>query len=145
MNKPGNYYLNNLHSTYIGISRVHGYGLFAQTDLMQGEVLGVLDGQLMTWDAYKKVVDYFSYLEQSEKKYFFMEWNCISSEYLLVRPFRTFYSLINHSRTPNLYITLSPLSVMVSTAIKKGEELFLDYRKEPLPDFYLNNNENGYL
>lgn len=138
-------YLKNLHSTYIGKSGVHGNGLFAQTDLYPGDVLGILDGQLMTWNDYNKIVGYFSHLGTSEKKYFFMEWNCISPEFLLVRPFRTFYSLINHSRAPNLFVSQNPLSIVVSLAIKKGDELFIDYRKEPLPENYFNSDENKYL
>lgn len=74
-----------------------------------------------------------------------MEWNCISPEFLLVRPFRTFYSLINHSRAPNLFVSQNPLSIVVSLAIKKGDELFIDYRKEPLPENYFNSDENKYL
>ena len=73
-----------------------------------------------------------------------MEWNAIEKDLLLVRPYRTKYSFINHNRTPNLIIKYNPLRIESFKNILKDEELTLDYRKEPLPDEYI-QNKGQYL
>ena len=138
-------YINNLISTEVGRSNVHGYGLFASCNISSGFVLGDLDGQIMTWDCYHKLKRMANFLNSDELNFFFMEWNCIASDMLLVRPLRTSYSLINHSRTPNLEIRYSPIRVVATRDIFNGEELFLDYRKEPLPQEYFEKGDNNYL
>jgi uncharacterized protein len=138
-------YINNLLFTRIQKSAVHGYGLFAGQDLHPSTNLGELDGQIMGWDAYHQLLEACDNLTADYKHYFFMEWNCINPDTLLVRPFRTRYSLINHSRNPNLEIAYNPLRIIVIRFIPAGSELLLDYRKEPLPAHYYQNNQNSFL
>jgi hypothetical protein len=137
-------YLNNLCNTTIQISPVHGHGLFAAATIPESSCLGGLDGQLVSWANYNEILACFSE-SSGVRQYFFMEWNCVSTTHLLVRPFRTRYSLINHSRHPNLMLCYDPLRIVSLRDIAVGEELFLDYRKEPLPAEYLEHKDNDYL
>ena len=67
----------------------------------------------------------------------FMEWNALDTETLLIRPFRTKYSYINHSRSPNTMLARFPLRLTAIFDIDPGDELTIDYRREPLSDDYL--------
>ncbi|MDF1622013.1 MAG: SET domain-containing protein [Pseudohongiella nitratireducens] len=128
--------INNIPNTMISKSNVHGYGLFSTTRLIPGVVLTKLDGQKITWEVYESEN---SLLE---------EWNALPDGCLLVRPFKTKYFYINHSRTPNLTLILSEnleLSIVVDKDICEGDELFLDYRKESLPKKYIDNHGATYL
>lgn len=123
--------IDNLKNTYISKSSIHGNGLFASMNLSQGVILGVLDGQYITWGLHKEYD-------------FTLEWNAITKDLLLVRSYRTKYSFINHSRTPNLIVKYNPIRIETLKNILKDEELTLDYRKEPLPDEYI-KNKGSYL
>ena len=124
--------IQNLKSTIISTSNIHGKGLFASEDIQKGFVLGALDGQLISWDLHEKCKLTF-------------EWNAVSKNKLLVRAYRTKYSYINHSRKPNLTLKHNPLRVVSDRDISKGEELTLDYRLEPLPDEYIQGRGKDYL
>lgn len=124
--------IDNITSTYIAPSFIHGLGLFADLDIDAGVVLGTLDGQQISWDLYTKQELAF-------------EWNAIQPEVLLVRPYRTKYSYINHSRDPNLLLDTNPLRVISKRFIRKGEEVTLDYRCEPLPKEYILKKGKSYL
>ncbi|MEM3335623.1 MAG: SET domain-containing protein [Thermoplasmata archaeon] len=63
----------------------------------------------------------------------------------MVRPLRTKYSFINHSRTPNLEIDFATMEVKALRNIAKGEELTLDYRKECLSQEYWQKHGCSYL
>lgn len=123
--------IDNLINSYISESNIHGNGLFASENIKEDTTLGTLDGQYIDWDLHKEYD-------------FTLEWNAIAKNQLLVRPYRTKYSFINHSRTPNLEIRYNPIRIVSLTNITKGEELTLDYRKEPLPDDYI-QNKGSYL
>ncbi|WP_419770582.1 MAG: SET domain-containing protein-lysine N-methyltransferase [Candidatus Marinarcus sp.] len=118
--------IDNLKFSYISKSSIHGNGLFANADIDENITLGELDGQFIQWDLHKEYD-------------FTLEWNAITKNILLVRPYRTKYSFINHSREPNLEIHYNPLRIITKKSIKLNEELTLDYRKEPLPDEYITN------
>ncbi len=137
--------VNNLSFTYIDESSIHGFGLFAEADIPKGTLLGVLDGQVMEWDHYDEIVENFRQEIGSAAQYLFMEWNALSETVLLVRPFRTSYSFINHSRTPNLVILRNPLRIVSLRDIQAREELLLDYRREPLRERYLEGHGKAFL
>ena len=122
--------VDNLLFSEIRPSTIHGDGLFATNSINANSILGILDGQLVPWD------------EQFSTAF---EWNAISESQLLIRPLRSKYSYINHSRTPNLQREYHPLRVTALKDIKAGEELTLDYRKEPLPKTYQQGHGSGYL
>ena len=117
----------------IAPSAVHGNGLFTQQPIPAEQVLCHLDGQHIAWSDYAK------------QKGFSGEWNAIDGDILVVRPFRTFYYYINHSRQPNLKVMQSPLRVVALRDIGQGEELLLDYRAKPLPQEYMAMHGSTYL
>ncbi len=136
--------IDNIATGIIKKSPLHGYGLFAECDLAEDQIICVLDGQVMDWDFYDELVKARN-LSEVLTEAFFMEWNALSPNTLLVRPFRTKYSFINHSRTPNLRISGWPLRVVAARTIEAGEELLLDYRKEPLRKEYLEGHGSTFL
>lgn len=69
----------------------------------------------------------------------------MSEDTLLVRPFRTKYSFVNHSRTPNVRIARHPLRLVALRDIAEGEEFLLDYREEPLCREHLEGHGATYL
>lgn len=144
MDKQHAHVIDNIPSGGIAPSMVHGSGLFALRPVSKGEILGVLDGQVMGWDAYDQLV---THLNDTGVRFseLFLEWNCLTPDTLLVRPFRTKYSFINHSRIPNLALAPFPLRVVALRDIEEGEEFFLDYRKEPLRSEYLEGHGKTYL
>lgn len=133
--------IDNMKSTEIEQSSVHGMGLFASTIIKKGYCLGELDGQFISWSQYKVLKETY----KTENNCVFIEWNAIEKELLLVRALRTKYSFINHSRTPNLVIKYNPIRIESLEDITVGEELFLDYRKEELNEEYLRNHGSTYL
>jgi SET domain-containing protein len=128
--------INNIKHTIIQKSDIHGYGLFATNDIEKGSILCMLDGQIVSWNSYDDVASSNPFRQFND--YLFMEWNALDHNVLLVRPFRTKYSFINHSRSPNTILSRYPLAVLALHNIHVGEELTLDYRKEPLNKNYLN-------
>jgi len=132
--------INNILKGYIKSSEIDGYGLFAISKIKKEEVIGLLDGQLIPWDLYDKILQNNSLLRD-----FFVEWNAISINKLLVRTFRTKYSFINHSRKPNVCIMYNPIRIVAVKDIFQDEEIVLDYRKEPLRKEYLNGHGKSYL
>ncbi len=136
--------IDNISHAEIRPSSIHGFGLFATEPISAGTILGVLDGQVIDWDEYDLICSSLS-LPKQVKQNIFMEWNALSESVLLVRPLRTKYSFINHSRTPNVHLEYHPLRVVVSRDLQEGEELLLDYRCEPLRAEYLDGHGKTYL
>lgn len=127
--------IDNIPKGFVAPSSIHGLGLFANSDLKRLETISILDGQIVNWELIKE------FCENSE-------WNALNEQQVLYRPFKTKYFFINHSRTPNLeIITVKPrtLEIQVLKDLKFGEELLLDYRKEPLPEWYVNGHGATYL
>ncbi len=124
--------IDNVKSSKIKKSFIHGYGLFASEFIQEGAILGYLDGQRIPWALHHKY-------EMTD------EWNAVTQETLLVRPYRTKYSFINHSRHPNLKLEKDPLRIVALLNISEDEELTLDYRMEPLPEEYLQTHGQTYL
>lgn len=136
--------IDNITHTEIKPSTVHGFGLFATEPITEGTILGVLDGQVINWDEYDRISAALS-LPSQAKENIFMEWNALAEDTLLVRPLRTKYSFINHSRTPNTVLRRNPLRVVALRDLEAGEELLLDYRCEPLRKEYLEGHGKTYL
>lgn len=136
--------VNNIELADVLPSHTHGKGLFASRNIEAGVVLAVLDGQIVEYDFYHQIKRAVQ-LSERVNGYLFMEWNCLGKGRILARMFRTKYSFINHSRNPNLVLTGLPLEVRTARAIHAGEELFLDYSAEPLPESYLCGPGAAYL
>ncbi len=126
--------VDNLPDTVIGLSYIHGHGLHAKRVLVPGQVLGWLDGQRMDWSSFEALKNNHDWGKHAG--HFFVEWNALSKDTLLVRPFRTKYGFINHSRSPNLVLLYEPLRVVVNRHVMASSELTLDYREEPLRPAY---------
>ena len=128
--------LDTIQDTRIAPSPIHGYGLFSRCLMPAGRLLAQLDGQRVPWSLHRA-------LELCE------EWNALSPDWLLVRPYKTKYGFINHSRQPNARLELQPsgdrLKLFTARAIAAGDEITLDYRNEPLPEDYLSAHGNSYL
>lgn len=124
--------IDNVKHSYISKSKIHGNGLFASTQIKKNTKLGYLEGQVVPWEIHKKY--------ENE-----VEWNALDEETLMVRPYRTKYSFINHSRTPNLVLKYFPLRIEALEDIEPNTELTLDYRREKLPPEYITNKGKNYL
>lgn len=135
--------VNNISFSYIQKSEIHGFGLFADRKLEARTILCILDGQVMDWGQYDKIVDIVKLGKY--QNYIFMEWNALDTSTLLVRAFRTKYSYINHSDNPNVKIYYNPLRIETLKTINKGEEILIDYTQEPLRQEYLDNKNKGFL
>lgn len=134
--------INNIVCGIILESPIHGFGLWANRDIESNEELCVLDGQLISYPE-------FELLTTKRRDLPYIEWNAVSNEQLLVRMFRTKYSYINHSRTPNCKVMQGEDSFIyvltLSEAIKQGSEITIDYRVEPLPEKYISTHGKTYL
>ena len=138
--------INNIKQGYIAPSEIHGFGLFAKVNIDKNDILCVLDGQILSWEKYHNIQNNVSHLIKSPyEQYIFMEWNALDEDTLLVRPFRTKYSYINHSRSPNIKIIHYPLRIVAISDIKLDEEIIIDYREEPLNYEYIKNHGSMYL
>lgn len=139
--------IDNIPETYLSNSTIHGVGLFAARNIGAGTLLAVLDGQIVSFDFYYSMRDRYS--NNNDRKdiqdNIFMEWNCIPGDKLLCRMFRTKYSYINHSRTPNCKLIGNPPALWTYEDIREGHELTLDYREEPLPSAYVSGHGSSYL
>lgn len=138
--------INNIQQGYIAPSKIHGFGLFSKVNIDQNDILCLLDGQIISWDKYHEIYNnLIDAIKSPFEKYIFMEWNALDEKTLLVRPFRTKYSYINHSRTPNCIILKHPLRIVAYENITKDTELTIDYRKEPLNHEYMRTHGVSYL
>jgi len=140
------YTIDNIKKGYIADSVIHGLGLFASAEIDKDDILCIFDGQIITWEKYHQIKKRLIIeLEAPYDTYIFMEWNALDKETLLIRPFRTKYSYINHSRNPNVKIMKYPLRLIALCNIHKDEEITIDYREEPLNDEYMKEHGLSYL
>ena len=127
--------VDNIPDTEIRPSALHGNGLFTTRAFQEGEIIATLDGQVISWDSYNQIKKVCPYGDDNND--LFMEWNALTSDTLLLRPFRTKYSFINHGRAANIQRIDGPLRLMTTQAIAAHTELLIDYRKEPLNSEYI--------
>lgn len=142
--------VNNIHHTSIQNSREHGFGLFAEKDFEKDTLLTILDGQVMSKEHYENLQNFFALPLHNLKNHFFMEWNAISANRLLVRSMRTKYSYINHSAEfANVALRHGQkchlIELISIKPLPKGSELLIDYRMEPLPRSYFSSPTAFYL
>lgn len=116
----------------VGASPIAGRGLFTSRARVAGELLAVLDGQVVAWAAFPLVLEA-------------LEWNALTPELLLVRPLRTSYGLINHSTAPNVAIEADGRTMRTAVAMAAGEEFTMDYFAQPVPEAYRRSAEGRRL
>lgn len=138
--------IDNIYFSEVRKSRIHGLGLFSTENISKGQILGFLDGQIINWNDLKDIENNLINTNQKDQAHqFFYEWNALTKDTLLVRPIRTKYSYINHSRNPNLEIEYNPIRLVSLIDIKMGDEFLLDYRKEDLNIEYTTGHGATYL
>jgi SET domain-containing protein len=133
--------IDNIPNTEIKKSTLHGFGLFARKEISAQTTICLLDGQVMDWDQYESNHALLKESAGALNEYFFMEWNALDKNTLLVRAFRTKYSYINHSKTPNVKVFSFPHRIVAIQDISVGEELTINYNDEPLRDAYFTNEK----
>ncbi|WP_260261583.1 SET domain-containing protein-lysine N-methyltransferase [Vibrio intestinalis] len=137
--------LDTISDTIINPSPTHGFGLFLTQSKSENTVIGRLDGQLVSRADYSALQQLIAPQIEPYQDYFFMECTYLPDDQLMVRSLRTKYSYINHHRQPNIAINFDTLELVTLRDIDKGEELLVDYRKEWLPDSYINGERGQYL
>ncbi len=137
--------LNNIQDTKIDKSNIHGFGLFATNTIRKGSILCNLEGQIINQEVYNKISNQLKPSIVGIEKYLFMECNYINDTEILVRPFRTKYSYINHSFSPSVAIKYFPIRIVAIVDIELGDELTINYRCEPLTNDYLARPEKQFL
>ncbi len=116
----------------VATSAIHGRGLFSTRARDAGDVLCVLDGQVVDAAAFARVVDA-------------LEWNALDPSRLLVRGIRTSYGYINHSTPPNVAIDDDGRTMRTCQAVAPGGELTMDYLAQPVPAGYRDSDEGRRL
>jgi hypothetical protein len=124
----GGAYIETVKDAALRPSPIAGKGLFTLRNRPSGEILCLLDGQVVDPRTYPQVMED-------------LEWNALSPTQLLVRPLRTSYGYINHSTEPNVAVDEAGRSMYVLRTISAGEELTMDYFAQPVPPSYLSSAE----
>lgn len=137
--------LDTIPYTEITHSTLHGFGLFATEKINQGQVLCELDGQIVSREAYNNIEKTIDVTSLGYERYFYMECNYIDENNILARPMRTKYSYINHGRNANVEVQHEPMRIVCIKDIGVGEEMVIDYRKEPLGEDYLARPDKAFL
>ena len=125
-------FLQTIPDARRGPSPLQGLGMFSSRPRAAGELVCVLDGQVVDSRKYPEIMHA-------------LEWNALSERLLLVRPLRTSYGYVNHARSPNLVIEPDGRTMRVVRAIAADEELTLDYLAPPVPPAYLDSEEGRRL
>ncbi len=123
---------NKNKNLFVGYSNTHGFGAFTHKALPKNTKILNLFGSKI-------------HLANNSINDFPCEWNALSKTILLIRFSRTIYGFINHSPSPNCLVNHDKLIVTSIINIQKNEELFLNYKKEPLPVEYLSGHGSTYL
>jgi hypothetical protein len=123
--------IQNIPSSYVAKSKIHGQGLFSGQGYSIGELVGTLDGQLINVQDHPEALS--------------GEWNGLGPLQVLYRRFSTDYSYINHLTDPNLSIDPETMEIIANRAIEKGDEFTLDYTENGLPDIYREKGYGRYL
>lgn len=124
--------LQTIQDVELADSPIHGTGVFTTRDRRKGEILTVLDGQVIS-----HCNDLGFLLEH--------EWNAISDSEILLRPVWTMYGFINHARPGVLTYNLIDRTLLMKQDINAGSELTLDYLEHGMPKAYLSSKHGNYL
>ncbi len=125
-------FLPTIHDVEIKASPIHGVGVFSTRDRQAGEVVAVLDGQVVP---HKDDLDFLL-------KY---EWNAVSPELVMLRPMWTTYGFINHASPSVLSFRKIDRALVTQIAVASGEELTLDYCEHGIPEIYRTSEQGQYL
>jgi SET domain-containing protein len=119
------HYINNIEGTVVIESPVHGYGLFATKDIEKNTLLCELSGQTVTKNEYEKIFKSDLFPKEA-----FIEKHHLGEDKILLTPFRTSYSFINHSGEVEHLVEKYEdriIKVYAKINIKKNEEILSKY------------------
>lgn len=142
INNPNKPIIDNIKYSYIKESKIHGYGLFSNQIIEKDILLGILDGQFMS---YLEMNNYLGYMKTNKILEEDLEWVSIDKDKLLVRNIPTKYKYINHSNKPNIKLYFNPIRLITLRKIEKDEELLLDYNEQIFNTNYLLGHGKSYL
>ena len=124
--------LETISDIVIEKSPIHGSGVFTTRNRQKGEILTVLDGQVI---AHGNDLDFLTA----------HEWNAISNDEILLRPVWTTYGYINHAVPGNLTFHLVDQTLRMAEDVTAGDELTLNYLEHGIPQAYLASEHGKYL
>ena len=112
----------NPPKVFVHPSPIHGLGVFAAQDILQGEIIEKCPLLRLDIDEKNELfVDFRFWWTENEKRLF----------YVMAMGYGSFY---NHSNEPNSYFFSNKetftVDVVSTKNIKKGEEIFVDYGGE---------------
>jgi hypothetical protein len=108
--------------TRVGKSSVHGRGLFADQDIKEGQLVWEFDSQSVLEFPSKFIRNLNPKSREMVEIYGWFHRNLV---YLDLGDAK----YMNHSKTPNLRSGPGKTPMVAARDIKKGEELFCDYRE----------------
>jgi pyrroloquinoline quinone (PQQ) biosynthesis protein C len=108
-----------------GRSNLHGWGLFAREPIADGEVIIDFSSSELYREAPADELE--DWRLRGGKFTALSETACLISDRL------TKYSLLNHSERPNAVVDTAARCVIAAREIAVGEEVTVDYRREPVP------------
>ncbi len=124
--------LQTIQDVELRPSPINGTGLFTTRDRSKGEILAVLDGQVVP---HGNDLDFL----------LAHEWNAISDEEILLRPVWTLYGYINHARPGLLTFSLIHRTLSLRQDVISGTELTLNYLEHGMPEVYMASPHGQYL
>ncbi|MCT4556884.1 MAG: hypothetical protein N4A61_02380 [Pelagimonas sp.] len=124
--------LETIQDVELADSSIHGTGVFTTRPRQRGEILTILDGQVL------RDVDDLDFLLAHE-------WNAISDTEILLRPIWTTYGFINHARPAFVTYNLFRQTLEMKKDAPAGTELTLDYLEHGIPAVYLASHHAAYL
>ncbi|MBE0467929.1 MAG: SET domain-containing protein [Methyloprofundus sp.] len=143
MNKLVDTVIKNLKGTRLSKSKIQGIGLFCEHDIEGDFLFGKLTGQILrVEDCAQLKMAYGKTTCRAPFSQFEFNSSSISGE-VMIRAFRTHFGYINHSNRPNVCLNLETQEVLSLKDINKGEELFIDYRSDPVLSWYFSGE--GWL
>jgi len=122
MNKPDKYHSNNI---VVKESLVHGKGIFASEDIPEGEIILVIEGEVIDGIECER--------REEEENNVYIFWN---GDDCFIDTFKTEkIKYINHDCSPNCYVDegeCNELLLISQADIKAGDELTIDYGYEEI-------------
>ena len=129
--------LNQVAKANLGVSKVHGIGVIAITDIYEGEV--VYADKMPK--VYSVPIGSFGKLFPEVKRMILERWPSVVNNSKFIYPDARLVSFMNHSFEPNY----DPRTDKAIKFIKKGEEVLEDYTAMPNYEKVWPLNKNTWL
>jgi SET domain-containing protein len=116
----------------VGKSHIEGQGLFALKKFKKGETVADYSKASKAWEKCQ-----FTNIPKKYKETAW--WIGLNKKFALLAKPESSFMRANHSRTPNTNWEPEKMTLTANTAIKPGEEITYDYRKEIAPESVKSN------